>query len=134
QTRIVAPRWWWVAALAALLLVVWLLIWRRPRIEEDANPLAQLATAQIISWKSDLGEDLSNWARFSPDGKFIAFSSTRDGSSAIWIKQLSGGDPITNTRDKGRDFCSLWSPDGQQIAFLSNRDGPIGIWVMPAFG
>ncbi|MFL6215546.1 MAG: protein kinase domain-containing protein [Blastocatellia bacterium] len=133
-TRVAAPRWWWIAALAALLIVVWLLIWRGPRREQDANPLAQLATAQIISWKSDLGEDLSNWARFSADGKFIAFSSTRDGNSAIWIKQLSGGDPITSNHDKATDFSPIWSPDGQQIAFLSNRDEQSGIWVMPTFG
>jgi TolB protein len=120
--------------LAVLAVAVWVWYLSRPRGEADTNPLAQLATAQLISWKSDLGEDLYNWARFSPDGKFVAFSSTRDGSSAIWIKQLSGGDPITGPRDKGTDFSPIWSPDGQQIAFLSNRDEQSAIWVMPAFG
>jgi serine/threonine protein kinase/Tol biopolymer transport system component len=136
QTRVAAPRWWWMAALiAALLIAAWLVFrWGSRSEEMGANLLSQLSTAQITSWKSDLGEDLFNWARFSPDSKFIAFSSTRDGNSSIWIKQLSGGDPITSNRDKATDFSPIWSPDGQQIAFLSNRDEQSAIWVMPAFG
>ena len=64
----------------------------------------------------------------------MAFSSTRSGSSGIWIKQLSGGEAITSKRDKWTDFSPLWSPDGQQIAFLSNRGDQSGIWSMPTLG
>jgi serine/threonine protein kinase len=62
QTRVAAPRWWWIAALLVVLLVAALLIFRwGPRSEEmNANLLSQLSTAQITSWKSDLGEDLFN--------------------------------------------------------------------------
>ncbi|HKP14114.1 MAG TPA: protein kinase, partial [Blastocatellia bacterium] len=135
QTRGGLSRWWWAALLVAALLVAAAAWYRwRPRNDVDANLLAQLVTTQVVSWKSDLGEDLSNWARFSPDGKFVAFSSTRGGSSGIWVKQMSGGEPITSKRDKGTDFSPVWSPDGQQIAFLSYRDEQSGIWTMPAFG
>lgn len=135
QTRLIAAPWLWLAAAFTALIVI-ALVWYslRPRTEPEANLLATLATAQLVSWKSDLGEDLSNWARFSPDGKFIAFSSTRSGSSGIWVKQLSGGEAITSKRDKWTDFSPLWSPDGQQIAFLSNRGDQSGIWSMPTLG
>lgn len=135
QTGIFAARWLWLALVFTALLVMaggWYL--SRLRNEPEANLLATLATTQLVSWKSDLAEDLSNWARFSPDGKLIAFSSTKGGSSGIWIKQLSGGEAITSKRDKWTDFSPIWSPDGQQIAFLSDRDDQSGIWTMPTFG
>jgi Tol biopolymer transport system component len=135
RTRIFAARRLWLAVLfTALLVAVWVWSPWQARNEPEANLLASLATTQLVSWKSDLGEDVSNWARFSPDGKLIAFSSTRSGSSDIWIKQLSGGEPITSKRDKWTDFSPIWSPDGQQIAFLSDHDDQTGIWTMPAFG
>ncbi|MEN3335499.1 MAG: eukaryotic-like serine/threonine-protein kinase [Blastocatellia bacterium] len=135
QTRIFAARWLWLAVIfTTLLILAWVWYAARPRTEPEANLLATLATTQLVSWKSDLGEDNSNWARFSPDGKLIAFSSTKSGSSGIWIKQLSGGEAITSKRDRWTDYSPLWSPDGQQIAFLSDRGEQSGIWTMPTLG
>src|SRR5436305_6925465 len=74
QTRLIGARWLWLAAAFTALIVI-ASVWysTRPRTEPEANLLASLATTHLVSWKSDLGEDLSNWARFSPDGKFVAF-------------------------------------------------------------
>jgi Tol biopolymer transport system component len=88
---------------------------------------------QLVSRKNDLGESATH-ARFSPDGKFVAYAWTKDGVSSIWIKQVSGGEPFTNKSAQGIAATPIWSPDGQQIAFLSRRDSQNGIWIMPAFG
>jgi len=93
-----------------------------------------LAVSQFVNWKRDLGEDLGSSARFSPDGKVVAYSSTRSGVSAIWLKQVGGGEPFTRKQDKWLDRNPLFSPDGQQIAFLSEREGQTGIWSMPMLG
>jgi eukaryotic-like serine/threonine-protein kinase len=134
QTSFLASsRLWLAAALVVLFFagLTWYL--RSHRNGPETNPLASLVTTWLADWKSDLGEDLSNWARFSPDGKYVAFSSTRGGSSGIWIRQLDGGEPITSKRDKWTDFSPVWSPNGQ-IAFLSNRGEQSGIWTMTALG
>jgi Tol biopolymer transport system component len=52
----------------------------------------------------------------SPDGRLMAFASTRDGTSRIWIKQLQGGGeaPLTT----GDDRYPRFSPDGSSVLFI----------------
>jgi eukaryotic-like serine/threonine-protein kinase len=57
----------------------------------------------------------------SPDGRMIAFSSDRDGTRRIWLKQIAGGGeaPLTS----GPDGFPRFSPDGSQILFV-RTEGP----------
>ncbi|HET9793977.1 MAG TPA: protein kinase [Thermoanaerobaculia bacterium] len=52
----------------------------------------------------------------SPDGKTIAFTSFRDGTPRIWLKQIATGDEVALT--SGSDFDPRFSPDGAQVLFL----------------
>ena len=52
----------------------------------------------------------------SPDGRMVAFSSTRDGTSRIWIKQLQGGGEAPLTA--GEDRYPRFSPDGSSVLFI----------------
>ena len=70
----------------------------------------------------------------SPDGKWLAFDSNRNGSQAIYRMSLSGGEPEQLTRSSEPDFLSSWSPDGREIAFYSYRRGTRRAYVMPAEG
>jgi Tol biopolymer transport system component/imidazolonepropionase-like amidohydrolase len=55
-------------------------------------------------------------ARYSPDGKQIAFISDRSGSDNIWIMNADGTNPRALTRERRYLFGSpAWSPDGQYI-------------------
>jgi imidazolonepropionase-like amidohydrolase/Tol biopolymer transport system component len=55
-------------------------------------------------------------ARYSPDGKQIAFISDRGGSDNIWIMNADGTSPKALTKEKKFMFGSpVWSPDGQYI-------------------
>lgn len=79
-------------------------------------------------------EGLQTGATWSPDGRFIAYSSDRGGKFDIWVQEISGGgDPIQVTKGPGQNWQPDWSPDGKYIAYRS-EDGDGGIYITPALG
>ncbi len=58
--------------------------------------------------------------RWSPDGKRIAFLSSRDGEQQVYWITLDGGDANRLTSLSGGADTELWSPDGKWIAFVSS--------------
>jgi dipeptidyl aminopeptidase/acylaminoacyl peptidase len=58
-----------------------------------------------------------NHPRWSPDGKTIAFVSTRGGSSQVWLLPLAGGEARPLTKLPIDVSGPIWSPTGQTIAF-----------------
>ena len=73
--------------------------------------------------------------RWSPDGKRIAWVSTRDGNQEIYTADAAtGGDILRLTNDAGLDNNPAWSPDGKRIAFASSRHGNFEIYTMDADG
>jgi dipeptidyl aminopeptidase/acylaminoacyl peptidase len=63
------------------------------------------------------GHDLS--PVWSPDGKTIAFLSSRSGDSQVYLLSMEGGEAKQLTRlSTGADNVK-WSPDGKTIAFTS---------------
>lgn len=70
-------------------------------------------------------------AAYSPDGRRIAFVSTRDGSARIWVMNADGTDPHTITSNFPGANRPTWSPDGREIAFAV---GYSDIWITSAEG
>jgi len=58
-------------------------------------------------------------ARWSPDGKRLAFLSGRDGAEQVYLLSMSGGEPQRLTSLSTEADNELWSPDGNSIAFIS---------------
>ncbi|HEX6641881.1 MAG TPA: DPP IV N-terminal domain-containing protein, partial [Thermoanaerobaculia bacterium] len=52
----------------------------------------------------------------SPDGKLIAFSSSRDGVQRIWLKQVAGGGEVALTA--GNDDFPRFTPDGASVLYI----------------
>jgi Tol biopolymer transport system component len=71
------------------------------------------------------------WARWSPDGRRIAFQSTDDHS---WVVAESGGPASRLTKHEAININPAWSPDGEEIAFNSDRAGNFDVWVLPSRG
>jgi len=72
-------------------------------------------------------------ATWSPDGRFIAYSSDRGGKFDIWVQQVSGGAPVQITKGPGTNWQPDWSPDGRYIAYRS-EDGDGGLFIIPVLG
>src|SRR5205809_5671074 len=58
---------------------------------------------------------------FSPDGRWIAFSSNRHGSYDVFVVSARGGKPRRLTFDSAADFVLGWSPDGKYVHYQSTR-------------
>lgn len=74
------------------------------------------------------------FARFSPDGKLLAFTGQYDGNTEVYVMPAEGGTPkrLTFTATLGRDDVSDrmgpnnivigWTPDGKNILFRSRMN------------
>src|SRR5439155_525419 len=61
-----------------------------------------------------------------PDGRTIAFASTRDGASRIWLRQLTTGEEAVLTR--GNDYAPRFSPDGASVLFTRREEGTSSLY------
>ncbi|HTU36358.1 MAG TPA: S9 family peptidase [Candidatus Acidoferrum sp.] len=68
---------------------------------------------------------------WSPDGKYISFSSGRKGNAEgtqVWVLNRSGGEArqLTNvTKEQGKIAAYEWSPDGTQLLLTVNTGGTV---------
>jgi TolB protein len=58
---------------------------------------------------------------WSPDGKRIAFDSTREGSLDVFVMAADGSDQRRLTDSPAIDAIPVWSPDGRLLLFSSDR-------------
>src|SRR4051812_7833991 len=61
------------------------------------------------------------YPRFSPDGKWIAFSSDRNGNLDVYVMPSTGGSVKQLTFHSSEDSVLNWSPDGRSILFSADR-------------
>jgi serine/threonine protein kinase len=57
----------------------------------------------------------------SPDGKQLAFVTTHQSRSALWVRTFDNTTPRLLT-DAGNPRAPFWSPDGRNIAYFSGRE------------
>jgi dipeptidyl aminopeptidase/acylaminoacyl peptidase len=76
------------------------------------------------------------YPHWSPDGKKIAFMTSRDGINyEIYVMNADGTSQTRLTNNADLDAEPSWSPDGTKIAFRSDRDNHnYQIYVMNADG
>lgn len=104
----------------------------------QGSPLVYLARIfegrSVANLTGERGDAQAMAAAVSPDGKRLAFSSTRAGSSDVWVSGIDGAGARRLTTTQASDTAPCWSPTGSEIAFTSNRTGTPQIWVMDAEG
>lgn len=71
---------------------------------------------------------------FSPDGRWLAFMSNRDGNPELYRVRPDGSQLERLTDDPGYDVLPRWSADGRRLLFQSDRGGLQRIWSMNADG
>ena len=107
---------------------------------------APLAGGEARRLTSHVGYEM--FAKYSPDGKTIAFTGEYDGNREVYIMPATGGEPVrltytsTNSRDDLGDrmgpnnIVMAWTPDGKYIVYR-NRTGegfPGKLWKVSVKG
>ena len=98
------------------------------------EPLMEGPQSEYLShiWLTDAeGSRSTQWTRgdasagsprFSPDGEWLSFTTSRDGEgeggSQLWALPLAGGEARQLTDAGGSVGTHRWSPEGTRIAFL----------------
>jgi len=74
---------------------------------------------------------LDSHPEFSPDGRHIAFLSSRSGAPELWVCDADGGNPRQLTH-LGAHILSYpaWSPDGTRIAFHARVPDVAEVYVI----
>jgi Tol biopolymer transport system component/DNA-binding winged helix-turn-helix (wHTH) protein len=96
-------------------------IWKLALRGSDRRAVGPLAASTLDEHTPD----------YSPDGKRLAFASTRSGAEEIWISDADGSNPIQMT-SMGGPQCGnpRWSPDGRVILFNSRREGSADLYLL----
>ena len=61
------------------------------------------------------------FAKFSPDGRWIAFTSDYDGNLDVYVMPADGGEPRRLTYHPSADLVLGWTPDSTRVLFRSTR-------------
>jgi Tol biopolymer transport system component len=77
-----------------------------------------------------IGKELSPGGVFSPDGRYIAWSTTE----GISLFELQTGIESLLIPDRSNHSVLGWAPDGKYILFSSERSGSADAWLMAIAG
>jgi len=94
--------------------------------DEKSDYVAQIwlgSTAGADAYQATFGEKSSENPRWSPDDRYLAFTSKRGEKAQLYVMRMSGGEPEALTEGKSDVVDFKWAPDGQSIA-VAMADAP----------
>jgi len=97
-----------------------------PSLQDNRNVsrvwVVEVATGTSRQLSGGPGSDRQ--PRWSPDGKTLAFVSTRDSGAQVWVLPIGGGDArkVSHVPDGVSD--PLWLPDGSGLLVVSDMKWP----------
>ena len=92
-------------------------------------PLDDPARASWLT-SGDEGEHHQAGAAWSPDGRSLCFSDSRN----LWLVGSGGGRAQHLTSDNAVDTEPAWSSDGRYVIFTSQREGTRALWRVAVDG
>ncbi|HXV61935.1 MAG TPA: protein kinase [Vicinamibacteria bacterium] len=118
-----------------------------PRISPEGSRIAMFLTGQaaLSVWiygisqgtlaRVTFGADEHNVA-WSPDGRYVAFESGREGAHQLYIRSADGSgedDPVT--RGEHHHYLCDWSPDGRSLVYVEfHPESGADLWVVETEG
>ncbi|HEY8672028.1 MAG TPA: PDZ domain-containing protein [Terriglobales bacterium] len=122
---------------------------RFPDIHKDKIVFVYAGDLWLVSTSGGVAHRITShpgrelFPKFSPDGKWIAFTGQYDGNFNVYVMSSEGGQPKQLTFYQGsaqplsdrmgiHDQVVTWTPDSKRIVFLSRRDAQNG-WIKRQF-
>ncbi len=68
--------------------------------------------------------------RWSPNGRFLAFTSFKSGVPEVYIRDLQSGSERKVASFDGINLCGYWSPDGQKLLLTLSKDGNEELYLL----
>jgi TolB protein len=94
-----------------------------------------LELGRLVSFSAGIAGGSNQSPAWSGDGSQIAFSSSRSGSSQIWIASAGGGSLRRITSSQGPNVSPTWNPrTGGQLAWVNGHTGLPQIYIMDQDG
>ena len=113
-----------------------------PRLSPDGQRIAMWVMHDIVAniWTYDLVRDTFGRLTFfgddhtvawSPNGKQVAFESSRNGPHQLFVLSVDGGEPVQVTSGNTEHYLCDWSPDGRRLAYVDwNLESGADLWTI----
>ena len=101
----------------------------RPSAAPAAQRTAQIAATQLTNYG---GTETSS--ALSPDGRSFVFVSDHGGTPDIWLRQVSGGEPVRLTNDAAEESDLAFAPDGESVYYTRFDSGGPTVWRIGVLG
>src|SRR4051812_44005682 len=106
-----------------------------PAISPDSREIAFVSGGDIWTVAADGGEARLLVAHpatelrpvYSPDGRYLAFTSSRTGNGDVYVLTLSSGEVKRLTWDDSSERADAWSPDSRYVYFSSSSQDISGM-------
>jgi serine/threonine protein kinase len=126
QAPVVTPgmRRWWISGVAAALalgLAGGWMVSRNGRPAEGKSPFLHFQITPPKGPGAYFSASQTNLS-VSPDGRFIAYRASVNGSSGVWLHGLDGSPDrlLVDSADNSLASTPFWSPDGKSVGWTAN--------------
>lgn len=98
---------------------------RQPTISATDIAFTYGADVWIVAKSGGVARRLTSTAavesdpKLSPDGKWVAFTSNRSGTPAVYVVSAAGGEPTRVTWYPATALARGWSPDGARVLYAT---------------
>ena len=129
-----ADRRWKFLAVISSAAAAALGAWTVASVSNGRTATAVSSTARTIAAQlTNYGGHETSTA-LAPDGRSFIFVSDHDATPDIWLRQVSGGEPVRLTNDDVQESDLAFAPDGDTIYFTRSEGGNDAIWQTGALG